>query len=101
MTTPATFNKQPFEEYNIAIEYSGKLPSGTSLSTGTVSAVDTSTGATDNSVLSGTSATIAGTQAKIKVIAGVANKKYAISFKVTLNDGQKLEDDVLMHVIES
>lgn len=94
------FIKEPGERYAIAIEYANKLPSGATLASGTVSAVDLATNVTDNSVIVGTSATISGTQAKITVQAGVANKRYKITFLVTLNTGEILEDEVVMHVLD-
>ena len=36
---PGRFAKQPAESYTIAVEFLGKLPSGVSLSSGTISAV--------------------------------------------------------------
>jgi hypothetical protein len=94
------FVKQPSETYTIAVEFSGKLPSGASLSSGTVSAIRMDTGATDNSVLASTSATISGTQARVRVKQGVSGVIYKITFVVALSNADILEEDVLMHVIE-
>jgi hypothetical protein len=93
------FEKQPAESWPIAVEFSGKLPSGASLSSGTVSAIRTDTGATDNSVLASTTATIVGTQARVKVQSGTTGIDYKITFLVTLSDGSVLEEDVLMQVV--
>ena len=92
------FTKEPAEKYVIAIEYSGRLPTGASLSSGTVTAYDMGAGATDTSVLTSTTATIATTQAKAQVRAGSAGKKYKITFTVTLDTGDILEDEVLMTI---
>jgi hypothetical protein len=92
------FDKQPAEGYTIAIEFANKLPSGASLSTGTVAAVDVQAAATDNSVLSTTTATISGTQARVKVISGTDGKDYKITFTCALSDTSTLEEDVLMRV---
>jgi hypothetical protein len=94
------FLKQPSETYTIAVEFSGKLPSGASLSSGTVSATRMDTGATDNSVLASTSATISGTQARVRVKQGVSGVAYKITFVVTLSNTDILEEDVLMHVVD-
>jgi hypothetical protein len=94
------FVKQPAETYTVAVEFAGKLPSGASLSSGTVSATRMDTGATDNSVLASTSATISGTQARVRVKQGVSGVPYKLTFVVTLSNADILEEDVLMHVIE-
>lgn len=94
-----SFEKQPGESYTIAVEFAGKLPSGASLLSGTVSAVRLDTGATDTSVLASTTATIVGTQARVKVQAGASGVDYKITFLLTLSNADLLEEDVLMHVV--
>jgi hypothetical protein len=93
------FEKQPSETYTIAVEFSGKLPTGASLSTGTVSAVRTDTGATDNSVLASQTLTISGTQAKVRVLGGLAGVSYKLTFLLTLSTGEILDEDVTMGVV--
>lgn len=95
---PGRFLKQPAESYTIAVEFAGKLPSGASLSSGTVSAIRLDTGATDNSVLASTTATISGTQARVKIQAGTAGVKYKLTFLVTLSNGDIFEEAVAMDV---
>jgi hypothetical protein len=94
-----TFEKQPAEAYTIAFEFAGKLPSGANLSSGTVSAIRMDTGATDNSVLASTTATIVSTQARVKVQSGLTGVDYKITFLMTLSNGDLLEEDILMQVI--
>lgn len=96
-----TFSKQPSERYKIAIEWSGKLPSGASLDSGSVSAVDTSDDSDATStVLASSTAEISGTQSRATVRAGTDGKTYKITFLVTLDDGSILEEDVNMRVEE-
>lgn len=95
---PGRFAKQPAESYTIAVEFLGKLPSGVSLSSGTISAVRLDTGATDNSVLASTTATIVGTQARVRVQAGTGGIDYKLTFLCTLSNGDLLEEDVVMEV---
>lgn len=97
-----TFSKQPSEKYKIAIEWNGKLPSGGTLSSCDVSAVDNS----DQSDATGTvlvspTGEISGTQSRAVVQAGTDGKTYKITFLVTLTDGSILEEDVLMQVTET
>lgn len=94
------FSKNPSEKITIAIEFSGKLPSGASLSSGTVTAYDQTAGATDTSVLTSTTATISGTQSKVQVRAGTHGKNYKITFVNTLDTGDILEDEIIMQVRE-
>lgn len=93
-----SFDKQPGENFPFAVEFSGRLPAGLSLASGTVAAVVYSTGVTDNSVLNSLSATIVETQAIARVKAGTDGATYKITFTVTLSDGSILEEDVLMNV---
>jgi hypothetical protein len=92
------FIKQPAESYTIAVEFTGKLPTGATLTSGTVSAVRLDTGAADNSVLASTTATIVGTQARVKVQAGTSGVDYKVSFLVTLSNSDLLEEDIEMRV---
>lgn len=93
-----TFSKQPAEAYTIGLEFSGKLPTGASLSSGTVAAYDPTGTDVSGTVLSGTTATITGTQARIKVLAGTHGIDYRVRFLVTLSTADILEEDVLMMV---
>jgi hypothetical protein len=93
-----TFIKQPAESYVIAIEWAGRLPIGATLSSGTVSAVNVETGITDNTVLASTTATISGTQARVKVTGGTLQTDYKITFLCTFSSADVLEEDVVMMV---
>lgn len=102
MAVTGNIEKQPNEQYPIAVEYSGKLPATTDLSSGTWSAIDTSTGADATAtVLVSSSATISGTQARGVVKGGISGKTYKLTLLVTLTDGSKLEDDINMAVVDS
>ena len=78
-----SFDKQPGENFPFAVEFSGRLPAGLSLATGTVAAYDNSTGAPANSVLNSLTATIVGTQAIARVKAGTDGVTYKITYTVT------------------
>lgn len=95
------FEKQPTENWPIAIEFKDKLPPGLSLVSGTVSAIRLDTGAPDNSVLASTTLAVSGTQALMRVQAGMSGIDYKISALVMLSDTTSvLEEDVLMHVVQ-
>lgn len=95
------FTKQPAEAYTIGLEFAGKLPAGASLNSGIVAAFDPTGADASGTVLSGTSATIAGTQALIKVQAGTHGLAYRLRFRVTLSNADVLEEDILMQVTET
>lgn len=98
-TTPGAFYKQPAEQHEVTVEFSGKLPTGRSLASGTVSAVEVTSGASMSStVLCSTTLTISGTQATATVKAGTALLDYEIRFLVTLDNGDILQEDVVMRV---
>lgn len=101
MTSPSYFQKQPGEDYSIAIEFLDKLPTGRTLTSGTVAALDLGTGTSASAtVLASTTATISGTQARVKVQAGTHGKDYKITFLCDLDNGETLEEDVIMKVRE-
>lgn len=92
------FTKQPAETYTIGVEFLGKLPSGASLSGGSVNAFDPAGADVSSSVLSSTNVTIAGTQAQVRVLAGHHGTDYRLRLRVTLSNSDVLEEDVVMHV---
>ena len=92
--------KQPGENWPIAIKCKGALPTGLSLASGTVSAIRLDTNATDNTVLASTTPTISGTDAILRIQAGAAGVDYKITALLLLSDGiSLLEEDVLLHVV--
>ena len=95
------FAKQPAESYSIDVDYTGRLPTGTLVLSGTVGAVDTADDSdVSGTVLASTSATIinAGLGAQVGVLAGTSGKRYKITFTATLDSGDMLEDDITMTV---
>jgi len=95
-----SFIKQPYEEFQFPNEWAGKLPTGASLSTAALSAVDEDGNDASTLVLQSTTGTISGTQVIIGVKAGAAGKKYKITDRVVLSNADKLEDDIWMYVEE-
>ena len=97
------FTKQPAEQYRIAVEFAGKLPTGLSLVSGAVSAIRLDTGADQSAtVLGSTIATIIGTQASVLIKAGAGGVQYKITLSVVLSDADAsiLEEDIVMSVME-
>ncbi len=93
--------KQPIENKPLAIEFKGKLPTGLTLQSGTVSAVRLDTGAVDNTILASTALTIAGTQTNLRYLGGISGVDYKLTALVTLSDGLTvLAEDFLLHVVQ-
>lgn len=96
-----SFAKQPNEQYPIGYEFAGKIPASSSLSSAVVSAWDfTANVDVSGTVLQTTTGTITGTQALVRVQGGTGGHNYRITFRVTLNTGDILEEDVIMLVRE-
>lgn len=92
------FVKQPAESYTIGVEFEGKLPTGVTLSSGTVAAFDPSGSDVSTTVMTGTVLTISGSQARIKVQAGQHGTVYRVRFRVICSNGDVLEEDASMSV---
>ena len=93
-----TFPKQPPETYTTGVDFVDKLPAGISLSSGTVAAFDPAGTDVSATVLANTTATISGTQALVRVLAGVHGVRYRIKFLCSLTNGDVREKDLLMSV---
>lgn len=91
--------KTAYEQWTIAIEYDGRLPSGESLLSGTVECVDHLGADTSATILVTTTATVSGTQMKTIVRAGAVGDRHAITFKTLLSGGTKLEDTVFLEIV--
>lgn len=90
--------KRPTESYSTAIDFAGLLPTGSTIVSGTLAAVNRTTGATDNSVLASTTATVTTTTAAFKGQAGTSPADYLITLTVTLSTGDVLVEEVLLQV---
>src|SRR5882724_1442269 len=93
------FVKQPSETYPIAFNYAGQIPAGATISSGTVSAVNASTGDDASAlVLDSTTATIDDVNVVARVKSGVAGIDYQLNFLVYLSESSVLEDNMVMRV---
>lgn len=94
------FEKQPSEKFWFAIEFSGRLPAGLTISSAASAAVNNATNADAKAtVIDGADPVVDGTIVKFKVKAGTHGVDYKITITATLSDGfSTLEEDVLMQV---
>lgn len=83
-----------------SVTYTGRVPSGATISSCAVAGYDINKQAVDNTVISGTTATLSGGNliASIFLQAGTAGKRYRVTFTATLSDGSILPDHVLLIV---
>lgn len=110
------YTKQPWEEEIIGVDFSRRVPAGTTISA--VAADVTYVEVEETLGLNGQSSdglgshlvldtpVLTGVSGREKILAvkvseGVDQFKYRVSFKITLSDGQKKEDDVWVIVKET
>ena len=85
----------------IGFDFAGKLPTGASISSASLSAVDLDDDSDQTAVVLQTAVgTISGTQVLGRVLAGVLGHLYKVRFLVTLSTGEVLLETVLMLVVE-
>ena len=94
------FEKRAAEDYSIDLEWSGRLPTGKTLSSVAASAIRTDTGVDATAtVLGSTSPPVNGTAATVRVKAGTAGVEYKLTLTSTFNDGSVLIDLWYMRVV--
>lgn len=91
-------NKQPAEIFPVSIDFTGRLPEGITVASGTVSAVDQTTLSADASVYQSGTLSTTTTTATARLKAGVDGRNYVVTYTVTLSDGSILVEDILLKV---
>ena len=94
----ADFLKQPSEEFTIALDFSGDLDTGETLSSAVVTATDSA--GTDVTATIVVSDAVSGDTWAVRVQAGTAGSDYKITVVVTTSTGQVYEHEVMMRVRE-
>lgn len=90
--------KRSSELLTWAVEFADRMPEEVTISTATLSAVETETRKPASSVLVDEEGTISGSQVLFGVQGGTSGKRYDITVTATLSDGQVLQDVVRMFV---
>lgn len=92
--------KQSSEKRPVTVDYEDRLPTAVTVSSCAVAAYLLPGGTSDNSVISGTAASVDGDglTASIYVRAGTSGRRYKVTFTATLSDTSVFEDDVLLIV---
>lgn len=88
--------KTPAERFLIGIDFELMLPVGRSLASGTVAAYDEQGVAAPSILVPPATVTIAGTQAMAPVQNGVVGRNYRIIFSMLLDDGETIQDGLLL-----
>ncbi len=111
-----TYAKQPFECEIIAVDFSRRIPAGVTISPVSTAVTyvqveetiaPANTSASDyNGHLVISSTTLVGIAGREKILAakisaGVSSFSYRVTFRITLSDGQKKEEDVLVTIKET
>jgi len=86
------FQKQVYEEFVIGVDFTDVLTTGETISAYSVVASDDTT--------KDGAAVLSSNTVQQKIKAGLANKSYTFSFRVTTSAANKLEEDVKMTVFE-
>jgi hypothetical protein len=105
------YTKQPYEEELVAVDFSRRVPSGITISAYSVTLEETisligqsAEGLGPHIVIGTPSLTGVVSRERILVVmvsAGVDTFKYRLSYRITLSDNQKKEDDVWIIVKET
>lgn len=95
------FVKKPGEKFKISIDFVNSLPTGASLSTATISAIDDESNNISNIVLNTTTGVISGTKVFVFLKDGTEGMRAHIKVKVFLDDNYtELEENLLMKINE-
>lgn len=102
MTIPSSFPqaKHPSESRPITVEWYGQLPDGDTISSGSVTAVDTADDADASSDVLDSPATVTvdGTQTSFVVTGGTSGKTYKYTLTITTSSGHTLVETLTMEV---
>lgn len=93
------FRKTAAEIYPVTIDFTNRLPTGTTVASGSGSARNMRTDASASSVFVSTNLTVTDTTAKGVVTGGSVGDDYEMTFTATLSDGSVLVEQLLMRVI--
>lgn len=89
--------KQAAEMYTIAVDFVDKLDTNRSVSFGTVTAIDLYDNTdVSSTVLETSAAVVSGTKLSKGIKAGQQGHRYKLTFLATLDNADKLEEDVFM-----
>lgn len=95
------FVKLPVEQYDVAIDYADRLPAGRTISSATLTAKKLSDGSDVTAlVLQSATGSVIGNQVAMKVKSGVDGEQYRIIVPASLDNGDLLQDDLTMAVIQ-
>lgn len=94
-------NKTPNEQYTVELDFASKLPTGAALSSGVLSVREVKTGkVVSDALLVSTTATINADVAQATIKGGEVGRVYKLTYLVTLDNTDVLEEDVLVSVVD-
>lgn len=93
----AVFAKTSGEKLSFGLDFAGRLPTGTAISSATASALNTATEAdASDDVLVSTSATVNSTTVTVRIKETTPEGRYRVTLLLTLDNGDLLEDDFIL-----
>lgn len=98
---PSYHDKQSYEEHIVTIDASSTIASGDSITAGslTVKAFDSDGTDVSSTIISGTPS-FSGTDIQVELIAGTNGEDYNIRVRFTTANGEKIEDDLTLRIID-
>lgn len=94
------FSKQPAEILPVTIDFTTRLPSGATISSAVLTALDlTNNGDVSGTIWVSTTGTVSGSKVTGKARNGTTERTYKLTFILTLSDGSVLEEDLEMNVL--
>lgn len=84
------------EDFDVSVDFDDRLPNGTTIASCTVTAENQSTmgGSVSGVLPGGTTASVVGSLATIRVAYGDPGEDYKLTFLATLNTGRKIGHEV-------
>jgi hypothetical protein len=96
---PSRWDKQPYDSEIYEVDCSDRVPVGAAISAADVKVFDEDGTDVSTAMVQGT-ATISGTNVYVQIKAGIDGRKYNVRIRLTLDNGEYAEDDIILHVKE-
>jgi len=94
-------SKQPYEEYFITVTFGDFVDTSETVASYTITVADEAGGDVTSTILDTTKTVNNGTSLSLWVRGGTSDNAYTILFKVTGSDGQKVEKELVLPVLDT
>ena len=97
---PRSYPKQPWAVANIPINCTNRLPTGVTVSSATAAMFDSDGNDVSSTMIEG-SPTVSSPYVYVQIKAGTDGENYSLRVRVTLTNGEKDEDELIIYVRET